>query len=529
MKGSQMVGMLQKEKLASSAFPIPSRPWRARRSTTPGWKRTIEEIASGASDMLGLWSDGSNVYLGVFEKDTVRIVSFDCGAEKSYPAVGYLHPPAIRLEKAIRDLFGLEAEGATDRAAGSTMAAGASVIPEPGRSRSPRRATVTNSARSRARPSIRYRWDPVHAGIIEPGHFRFRPTAKWCPRLEERLGFVHKGVNQLMAGTRPSRTPQKSRRASPATAPSPMPRLRAGGRGRARDRGSRARDAWLRALMAEIERLANHFGDIGGICNDASFSLMLAHCGVMSRGNPEGAAACFGHRLMMDRVIPGGVVADLTPEGAQALRELLEWITAMVPRLVSLFGDTTSLQDRTVGAGVLSGELARQYACGGYVGRASGRRFDARLTVGYAPYDQLSFEMGGSEDGDVDARVWVRFDEVKASLQIIEQILDRLPHGELATKVDASRAEGRRRGARRRFPRRRLRLAAHRKGRHSLRAHFGTRPGSSGPCSRPRSRATSSPTSLSATNPSTAPTRGMTCKLAKRCGNFSFKACFAAR
>ena len=74
----------------------------------------------------------------------------------------------------------------------------------------------------------------------------------------------------------------------------------------------------LRALMAELERLANHFGDIGAICNDASFSLMHAHCGALREHVLRAADTCFGHRLMMDRVVPAGVAGDLEPMASAA-------------------------------------------------------------------------------------------------------------------------------------------------------------------------------------------------------------------
>ena len=148
---------------------------------------------------------------------------------------------------------------------------------------------------------------PVHAGIIEPGHFRFTANGETVVRLEERLGYVHKGIESLMAGASIEQAARSSRAAPPATAPSPM-RLPSRKRSRRRS-GSRCRPArvWLRALMAELERLANHLGDIGAICNDASFSLMHAECGILRERTLRAAYACFGHRLMMDRVVPGGV------------------------------------------------------------------------------------------------------------------------------------------------------------------------------------------------------------------------------
>src|SRR5262249_8276392 len=145
----------------------------------------------------------------------------------------------------------------------------------------------------------------------------------------------------------------------------------------------------LRALMAEFERLANHFGDIGAICNDAAFSLMHAHCSILRERVLRFASAAFGHRLMMDAIVPGGVAVDLPPQSASGLGELVREIRDTFSRLVELYDNTTSLQDRTVGTGTLSAELARKFGAGGFVGRASGRAFDARRELPYPPYDQL--------------------------------------------------------------------------------------------------------------------------------------------
>ena len=109
--------------------------------------------------------------------------------------------------------------------------------------------------------------------------------------------------------------------------------------------------------MAELERLANHFGDIGAVCNDASFSLMHAHCGILREQVLRAAAACFGHRLMMDRVVPGGVAADINVDGANLIRALLADVRLRLPPLVELYDNTTSLQDRTAATGIVSAEL----------------------------------------------------------------------------------------------------------------------------------------------------------------------------
>jgi Ni,Fe-hydrogenase III large subunit len=191
------------------------------------------------------------------------------------------------------------------------------------------------------------------------------------------------------------------------------------------------RALWLGALMAELERIANHLGDIGAICNDASFSLMHAHCSILRELVLRAADTCFGHRLMMDRVVPGGVAADLSREGSADLRALIATIRRRFPELVELYDRTASLQQRTVTTGILSADLARQYGAGGFVGRASARGFDARKVPGYAPYPSLRFEVPVRQEGDVDARVWVRIEEVNQSLSLIEQMLDALPEGPL--------------------------------------------------------------------------------------------------
>jgi Ni,Fe-hydrogenase III large subunit len=204
------------------------------------------------------------------------------------------------------------------------------------------------------------------------------------------------------------------------------------------------RAIWLRALMAELERLANHFGDIGGICNDVAFALMQAQCGILRERVLRTAAACFGHRLMMDCVDPGGVGVDLPADGAARIRELLNGARRSFPALIELYDDTASLQDRTVGAGAVRPALVRQYGCGGPIGRASDRAFDARRNLPYPPYDLLRFEVPTLAEGDVNARVWIRIREIEQSLSLIDQILDRLPaDGPLRSPVTAGgSAEG---------------------------------------------------------------------------------------
>jgi Ni,Fe-hydrogenase III large subunit len=196
--------------------------------------------------------------------------------------------------------------------------------------------------------------------------------------------------------------------------------------------------------MAEIERLANHFGDIGAICNDAAFALMHAQTGILRERVLRAADICFGHRLMMDVIVPGGVARDIAPDGWASLRALLAETRKVFPRLIELYDNTASLQDRTVTTGIVKPNLVRQFGAGGYVGRASGRGIDARRMPGYAPYGELEFEVPVLEEGDVNARVWIRIREVEQSLSLIEQLLNALPDGEtrVPVKSSAGKCEG---------------------------------------------------------------------------------------
>jgi len=198
----------------------------------------------------------------------------------------------------------------------------------------------------------------------------------------------------------------------------------------------------LAMRSAELERLANHFGDIGAICNDASFVLMYAHCGILRELVLRAGETCFGHRLMMDRVIPGGVTTDLSTEGVTALRDLTQQIRDRFPLLIELYDNTASLQDRTAATGILDGTLARRFGAAGFVGRASGRDFDARKTPGYPPYSGLDFTVPVLTAGDVNARVWIRIREVEQSLALVEQMLERLPQGPIAAAFDAADRNG---------------------------------------------------------------------------------------
>ncbi len=421
------------------------RPWPRFAVSADAWRRVARETAAGHATLLGLWADAAAVpviHMALMTETTnaIAVVSLAC-PDGRFPSVGAFHPPAIRLERAIHSLYGYAPVDAPD--------------PRPWldlgfwEMRHPlgRRTPATADARSYEFLPVdgeclhQIPVGPVHAGIIEPGHFRFTAGGETVVRLEQRLGYVHKGIESLMAGAPIEQAARLAGRTSgDSTVAYGIAFAHAVEAATGTDAPPRAR--YLRALMAELERLANHFGDIGAICNDASFALMHAHCGILRERVLRTTDACFGHRLMMDRVVPGGVSTDLRSEDATIIRDLLQTIRRQFPRLVELYDNTASLQDRTVATGILRPEFARQFGASGYVGRASGRNFDARKIPGYAPYDQLDFSVPVLTAGDVNARVWIRIREVEQSIALIEQILDRMPDGLLRSALAGGGPDG---------------------------------------------------------------------------------------
>jgi Ni,Fe-hydrogenase III large subunit/Ni,Fe-hydrogenase III component G len=428
-----LVELIEGERISSH------RPWPRVAVNEDGWRFVTSQLAAGYWTLLGLWGETRAVHMAVLDEAAreIAVVTIACPSGR-YPSVGALHAPAIRLERAMRDLWGLEPVGLPDTRPWLDL--GFWEVQHPLGERRPAvppAPYVFLPVRGESLHQIPV--GPVHAGIIEPGHFRFTASGETVVRLEERLGYVHKGIEALMAGASLERAAQLAGRTSgdstvayalafalaveAATEVEPPPRA-----------------IYLRALMAELERLANHFGDIGAVCNDASFSLMHARCGVLRERVLRAADGCFGHRLMRDVVVPGGVARDAGSGCAVEASALVAEVRRSFPELIELYDNTASLQDRTAATGILSGELARQFGASGYVGRGSGRAFDARKLPGYPPYDRLTFDIPVFDAGDVNARVWVRIREVEQSLRLIDQILRDLPGGASRAEIDPGSA-----------------------------------------------------------------------------------------
>jgi len=393
--------------------------------------------------LLSMWAESGCVHAAFLDEtaNTLLLASVPT-QEGRYPALSPARPGAVRFERMIRDLWGLEAEGGVDLRPWLDHGRWPVVGPLSAR---PARNTLPPEQPTFL-PIEGEGWHqipvgPVHAGIIEPGHFRFTVQGEMVVRLEQRLGYTHKGTLGLMAGKSPRAAARFAARlsgdttvahslafalaAEAATGTAPPPRA-----------------VWLRCAMLELERIANHLNDWGFICNDAAFAFPHARCGVLREGVLRANAAAFGHRLMMDRVIPGGLAMEMLEDGPAAILAALAAVEAEIPALLSIYDSHASLQDRVVGTGTLAPALAARFAAGGVVGRASGRGFDARRALPHAPYDVLVPEVATLPEGDVDARVRIRVTELSESIALVREALAAAEPGEIHHSLPQRGGEG---------------------------------------------------------------------------------------
>lgn len=270
---------------------------------------------------------------------------------------------------------------------------------------------------------------PVHAGIIEPGHFRFQAVGETILNLEERLGYVHKGIEKIAEGRDAEALAKLAGRVSGDTT---VGHAWAACQAMENAAGVEVpqRAQFLRALLAERERIANHLGDIGAICNDVGFAFANFQFSRLRESWLRDNLKVFGHRLLMDTVIPGGVTVDIDTDTASRLDNALVRLGRELDELITILDRNASLGDRLYTTGRLSMETAHRMGCLGYVGRSSGQTFDARRDCPYPPYDQLTVKVPVEDSGDVGSRFWVRYKEIRVAMRLCRVLTGRLPEGE---------------------------------------------------------------------------------------------------
>jgi Ni,Fe-hydrogenase III large subunit len=275
---------------------------------------------------------------------------------------------------------------------------------------------------------------PVHAGIIEPGHFRFSVVGDTVLHLELRHFYTHKGTEALFerAPLREAAMLAESvsgdncfahavaycQAVENAFGVSVPPRGRA-----------------LRLIGLELERMLAHIADVGALCGDVAFAVPAAYTARLKELLLQTSARFLGTRCWRGLASPGGVKRDLAPENAQALGDSIAGVARDFAELAQMILDTPSVQNRFESTGILKREIAHSLGVVGPAARASGIRLDVRRDHPYGRYRALSLEVPHYHQGDVLARARIRIDETAISARLIAETLANMPAGAIATSV----------------------------------------------------------------------------------------------
>lgn len=274
---------------------------------------------------------------------------------------------------------------------------------------------------------------PIHAGIIEPGHFRFSVAGEPIMQLEVRHFWKHRGIEKLFEQ-------------QPLAAALPLAERISGdttvGHGLAYCQAVETvlhitvprRARYLRSLFLELERLHNHLGDVGAICNDTAYTLAHAHCGRMKERLMQLNDRLTGSRFLRGALCLGGVVHDLTQRRLEEAVDELNRIEQDFSELEAIILANASLTDRLETTGVLAERIAWDHGVIGVVGRASGLDQDVRRDRPFAAYDELPVKVALYRYGDVRARLRVRMDEIHESVRLIREIARLIPPGGLVAQ-----------------------------------------------------------------------------------------------
>jgi Ni,Fe-hydrogenase III large subunit len=407
---------------------MPLRAWLARSETQRGapglraltvsqeeWHPVARDVAAAGGRLVALWAThaarGSSTLHASFITDNCGLVVHLPFADTTvrYPGLEDIFPAAARMQRTVADFSGPRSTDPDTRAW-------------------LRHGDAYEFVRVEGEGVHEIAVGPVHAGIIEPGHFRFSVVGEKILRLEERLGYVHKGIEHRFTRLPILEGHQLAARVSGDSAVAfswAYCQALEGISGTAIP----PRAAWLRALGLELERIANHLGDLGALGNDAGFAFGLSQFLRLKEQLLRATQEALGARYLMAFIVPGGTRVDLAAEGGRQLARCVQQLAREVPMLRAIYEDHEGVRDRFTAAGTVAPELAARLGLTGLAGRASGQAFDLRTDLPCEPYAALAPVKVSRREGDVAARVAVRFDEVQESCRLIQRVLEGLPAG----------------------------------------------------------------------------------------------------
>jgi Ni,Fe-hydrogenase III large subunit len=443
--------------LIRAAPAEPCRPWPRHILARPDWESMAAALARDAATLLGLWADTIQVHALFRDGRDVLCASVAVEAGR-YPALSPTRPAAALFERMIRDLWGHAAEGGRDDRPWldhSRWPLAHPLSPRPGL---PGGAVEPPEFVSLDEPELmQLPFGPIHGAIEEPAHLRITARGEAVLRAEARLGYAHKGTLALMRGKSP-RTAARfvARLAAEATVAHSLAFARA--TEAALGVAAPPRALALRAVMSELERIAGHLDDLGRMADAAGLAPLHATTGRERELLLRATERAFGHRLAMDVVVPGGIAADIAPDGARTIGRALDALAQALPELRRRMDPLLGRLERVgVIAGANGGGLTARAAvgtdasgvvayastgadAGGMVGRAGGHSFDARVldpvyrTFGLTPPSERA--------GDAAARCRLRRAEITDSLGMVQELLDELPEGQISVALPADSGEG---------------------------------------------------------------------------------------
>ncbi|MDR0576827.1 MAG: NADH-quinone oxidoreductase subunit C [Candidatus Accumulibacter sp.] len=425
--------------LPGHAAPV----YAARAGSAGEWLAFCSAARKAERRLVALWGgderdrgEGFALHAAFDLVEGLACLTLPLAAENpSFPDLAPIFPAANRMQRAVRDTIGASPEGDADRRPWLRHANWPA-------DHFPLRFDAPEDARfgtqNEEYPFVRVEGDgvheiavgPIHAGIIEPGHFRFSVAGESVLRLEERLGWKHKGIERRFRGMSLADGARLAGRVSgDSTVAYAWAYCQAAEAIAAAEPPPRA--SWLRALLLERERVVNHLGDLGYLGNDVALAFGLAQFMRLKEDCVRLDARLFGHRFMMDRVVPGGVTVDLDDDGRRAIAAQCDALEGELRALKGIYDEHAGLQDRFLTTGRITPQLAATLGVAGLAGRASGQRWDLRCDHPCAPYDRLRPRPCVERNGDVAARALVRFAEIRESIDLTRKILREMPGGEI--------------------------------------------------------------------------------------------------
>lgn len=404
----------------------------------------LKDWLSNVSRRLGLISSLDGSQLVTFVLDTAE-PSLQCWLtpldDDTYVSLTRSIPQAHWYERTLNDLFGISAIGHPRLKSVLRHPAYGEHF-EPLRSAPPCRneqhAHKTDSSYLHVRGEGVYEIPvgPVHAGIIEPGHFRLNCLGETIVNLEIRLGFLHRGVEKRL-----TEVPWRNVRFVAESAASDSAAANALAHAVAIESiagiAVPARAQYLRSLALEVERVAMHVGDLGGMGVDLGWGGFAASLSRLRGSALEMASLLSGQRFLRGFICPGGVTADPDARLGEFRRIGLLLAKELKPML-DMFFDNSRIHDRTVKIGEVSNSLAREFGLVGVAARGSGVAYDARQHFPHGIYPEMAPAIAMETGGDVLSRLKIRAAEIAASLDLMNKILDDIAGGAICRELTDS-------------------------------------------------------------------------------------------